>query len=150
MTLSKSTLSAAGRPLWVAAGAVSIGIGAIGATLPILPTTPFVILGAFCFAHGSPRLALALEQHRVFGPIIADWRAHRAIAPRYKVIAHLMMGAALLVSLLAGVSTTVLTVQAICLACASAYILSRPSGGETAQKPDRGAVLARPKRPKGA
>jgi uncharacterized membrane protein YbaN (DUF454 family) len=150
MTLSRSSLSTVGQSLWVAAGTLAIGVGTVGAALPVLPTTPFVILGAFCFARGSPRLALALERHSVFGPMIGDWRAHRIIAPRYKVVAHLMMGAALLMSLLAGVSATVLTIQTICLAFASAYILTRPSGGEPPQEPDRDAVPARPLRPKGA
>ncbi|MEM9973293.1 MAG: YbaN family protein [Pseudomonadota bacterium] len=150
MTRINTPLVTAGRPLWVAAGAVSIGIGAVGALLPVLPTTPFVILGAFCFARGSPRLARALEQHRVFGPMIADWRAHGAIAHRYKAAAHLMMGAALTVSIFMGVSGSILAIQAICLACASAYILSRPSGGDTPQKPGRETVPARPRRPHSA
>lgn len=129
MTLIKSLLRLAGRPFWTVAGVVSVAIGAVGVVLPVLPTTPFVILGAFCFAKGSPRLAHALERNRIFGPMITDWRAYGAIAPRYKLIAHGMMVAALLLSIVAGVSSMVLLVQIICMAGASAYILTRPSDG---------------------
>lgn len=150
MTRIKSSLATASRPLWVAAGLVSVAIGAVGAVLPVLPTTPFVLLGAFCFARGSPRLAQKLEQHHVFGPIIADWRAHGAIAPRYKVIAHVMMGAALSASWLASVSGTVLAIQAICVVCASAYILSRPSGGTPPHEPGSTDAPSKPQRRQGA
>ena len=129
MTLIKSLLRMAGRPIWTVAGVVSVAIGAVGVVLPVLPPTPFVILGAFCFAKGSPQLAHALEQNRIFGPMITDWRAYGAIAPRYKLIAHGMMAAALLLSVFVGVSVKVLLIQIFCMAGASAYILTRPSDG---------------------
>ena len=96
--------------------------------LPILPTTPFVILAAFAFGKSSPRIANAIESHRLFGPIIAEWRAHGAIAPRYKVIALTMMGGVLVLSIAMGVSWMVIAVQAVCVAGAAAFILTRPSG----------------------
>lgn len=114
---------------WCIAGGLALALGGIGVVLPLLPTTPLVLLAAFCFARGSPRLARMLERHRVFGPIIADWRANGAIAPRYKLIAHLMMGGAFGLSLAVGVPWPLLLVQALCLMGASAYILSRPSRG---------------------
>jgi uncharacterized membrane protein YbaN (DUF454 family) len=109
-----------------------------------------MILGAFCFAKGAPRLAQRLEQHGIFGPMIAEWRAHRAIAPRVRVVAHLMMGAALVLSLVAGVSGPVLAVQMTCLLGASAYILSRPSGRPTLSEPGADTAPARSPRPSGA
>ncbi len=118
------------RAIWFAVGAVSLSLGGLGAVLPILPTTPFVILAAFAFAKASPIVASALESHRIFGPIIADWRAQGAIAPRYKTIAHLMMLAGLALSIALEVPPAILVVQMICLAGASLYILSRPSGSE--------------------
>lgn len=124
----KTVLGRFGRSAWAALGALALGIGALGVVLPVLPTTPFVILAAFCFAKGSPRAARALQDHRIFGPILADWRAHGAIALRYKVIALTMMGLAWLASLAAGLSPIVLSLQGICIAGAAAYIISRPSG----------------------
>ncbi|MEM8786866.1 MAG: YbaN family protein [Pseudomonadota bacterium] len=138
------------RLAWTGFGLVALGMGAVGAVLPLLPTTPFVILAAFCLAHGSPPLARLLERHRVFGPIIADWRAHRAIARRHKLIAHLMMAAALVASATAGVLGTTLTLQATCLLFASAYVLSRPGTGKDPQEPDEDCVPARPTRRHGA
>ncbi|MEM8591704.1 MAG: YbaN family protein [Pseudomonadota bacterium] len=116
------------RPFWIVFGALALLLGAIGVVLPVLPTTPFVILAAFAFAKGSPRLARMLEEHRVFGPIIEDWRAHGAIAPRYKLIAMVMMGGALILSFALGVPRWVLGVQVVCIAGAATYILTRPNG----------------------
>ncbi|WP_428926799.1 YbaN family protein [Marinibacterium sp. SX1] len=117
-----------GRVLWFCLGALSLALGAIGALLPVLPTTPFVILSAFAFGKSSPRVEAWLTGHRTFGPMIADWRAHGAIAPRHKRLACAMMAAAFLLSLALGVPTRVLAIQAICLAGAATYVLTRPSG----------------------
>ncbi len=124
------------RAVWFAIGAVSLAPGAIGAVIPVLSTTPFVILGAFAFTKAWPPAAEALENHPVFRPIIADWRASGAIAPRYKFAARLMMLLALSLSIVARLPLGLLAVQAACMACASIYILSRPNGGETNGEPD--------------
>ena len=124
------------RPLWVVGGFVALAIGALGAVLPILPTTPLVLLAAFCFARSSPRFARMLEEHVVFGPIIADWRQNGAIATRYKVTALVMMGAALGLSVWAGFSGRVIAIQAVCIVGAATYILSRPSKGPGPGKAD--------------
>lgn len=129
MTKTARSLLFLKRQFWIAMGALSLALGAIGAVLPLLPTTPLVILAAFCFAKGSPRIAAALERHRFFGPVIREWRAHGAIAPRYKVMALVMMAAALLLSLLMGLSAWLIVIQLLCLIAAATYILTRPSGG---------------------
>lgn len=72
------------RHLYLIAGFVSIGLGAIGAFLPLLPTVPFMILAAFCFARSSPRLETKLLDHPVFGPHIRRWRDRGAISRRGK------------------------------------------------------------------
>ena len=75
------------RLLYLIAGFVSLGLGAIGAFLPLLPTVPFVILAAFCFARSSPRLEAKLLDHPHFGHHIRDWRDQRAISRKGKVAA---------------------------------------------------------------
>lgn len=84
------------RLAWTALGFAALAVGSVGTLLPLLPTPPFVILAAFAFGKGSPRLRARLEAHRVFGPAIRDWKARGAIAPRHKVTTGLVMGLALL------------------------------------------------------
>ncbi len=72
------------RHLYLGAGWLSLGLGAIGAVLPLLPTVPFMILAAFCFARSSPRLEAKLLDHPQLGPHIRRWRAHGAISRRGK------------------------------------------------------------------
>ncbi|ADJ28761.1 YbaN family protein [Nitrosococcus watsonii] len=64
-----------------------IGIAFIGAILPLLPTTPFLLLAAGCFAKSSPRFHQMLLENALFGPIIKNWHEHRAISLRTKIIA---------------------------------------------------------------
>ena len=59
--------------------------------LPLLPTTPFVLLAAFCFSRGSDRVEAWLLAHPRFGAMVADWRARRAIPMRAKQLAWVMM-----------------------------------------------------------
>jgi len=117
------------RPVWATLGALSLALGGLGLVLRLLPTTPFVILAAFAFLKGLPRFAHALHEHRLFGPIIAEWRANGAIAPRYEALALAMMGAALATTVAFGMSATVLMIQAACIAGAATFILSRPDRG---------------------
>lgn len=116
------------RLIWTGFGIVALFLGLIGVILPVLPTTPFVLLAAFAFSKGSPRLRHWLVTHRTFGPIIADWEANGAIARPYKIMACSLMALAFAASVYAGFSTTILIIQAICLTGAATYVLTRPSG----------------------
>ncbi|MBW4707389.1 YbaN family protein [Roseobacter sp. YSTF-M11] len=118
------------RPIWFGIGIAALIAGAIGAVLPILPTSPFVILAAFAFGKSSPRLKSWLEQNSVFGPMIAEWQQYGAIAPRYKAMALVMMAAALGLSVALDVRGTILIVQAVCMTLAAGFILTRPGGPE--------------------
>ncbi len=69
------------------AGFVCVGLAALGVFLPLLPTTPFLLVAAACFARSSPRFYRALLGNRVFGPLIRDWREHRAVPLRAKLMA---------------------------------------------------------------
>lgn len=86
------------RALLVVTGLVALALGLIGIVLPGLPTTPFVLLAAACFARASPRLHHWLTQHRYLGPMVRDWEANRSLPLRVKWIAISMMGTMVLLS----------------------------------------------------
>ena len=115
------------RHLWTLAGLIAMGLGLVGAVLPLLPTVPFMILAAFCFARGSQRFHDWLTGHPQFGPAIRDWRAHGAISRRGKSAAGIGIAAAFVLSLVLGVPGWVLGVQAGVLACVALFIFTRPS-----------------------
>ncbi|MEG3181768.1 YbaN family protein [Sphingomonas sp. LT1P40] len=68
------------RYLYLTAGFVSLGLAAIGALLPVMPTTVFVILAAYCFTRSSPTMERRLLEHPQFGPHIVRWRERGAIS----------------------------------------------------------------------
>jgi uncharacterized protein len=76
--------------LWTA-GSISLALGIIGVVLPGLPTTPFVLLAAACYAKASPRLHGWLLNHRFMGPMIRDWETHRSLTRRTKTMAQVSM-----------------------------------------------------------
>jgi uncharacterized membrane protein YbaN (DUF454 family) len=116
------------RLAWNTIGGLALAFGLVGVVLPVLPTTPFVILAAFAFSNGSPRLRHWLVSHSVFGPLIAEWEAHGAIPRPVKRLACTVMVAAFAASIFAGFSLPVLIVQALCLTGAAPYVLTRPDG----------------------
>ncbi len=119
-------MSSSRHLLWTLAGLVSLGLGLLGIPLPFLPTTPFILLAAFCFSKGSPRLRRWLTEHKRFGPAIAAWEANGAIPRKAKVMAGTLMLASLGISIFLGFSIVVVALQALCLACAAAYVMTRP------------------------
>lgn len=116
------------RLMWNTAGFASFGLGAVGAVLPLLPTVPFMLLAAFCFARGSERFHDWLINHPTFGPAIGDWRAHGAISRKGKFWAVVAISGALAMSLLIGVRPMVLGLQAAVMSCVLLFILTRPDG----------------------
>lgn len=75
----------------VVAGWLSLALGIIGLFLPLLPTTPFLLLSAACFSRGSERCERWLLNHPQLGPAIHNWRAYRALSIRAKQMATLTM-----------------------------------------------------------
>ena len=73
-----------GRSLWLAGGLTSVALGSIGVIVPLLPTVPFMILAAFCFAKSSPALERRLIEHPQFGPHIRVWREKGAVSRKGK------------------------------------------------------------------
>jgi len=120
-------LSRLRRAGYLAAGFVLFGLGIVGAFLPVMPTTIFIILAAFCFGRSSPALEAWLLDHPRFGVPLRAWREEGAIPTRAKVfaVAGMALGYGLfLVSAHPG-RGAMLAVAAVMLAGA-AYVLSRP------------------------
>lgn len=65
--------------LWVTGGWAAVGLAVIGAILPLLPTTPFLLLASFCFYRGSPRIHSWLHRSAWFGPTLDDWQHYQGV-----------------------------------------------------------------------
>jgi hypothetical protein len=116
------------RTLWLLLGLAATGLAVAGAVLPLLPTTPFLLVAAYAFARSSPRLHRWLTEHKQFGPLIDNWNRYGAINTKAKTSAVLVMIATLAGGWYWGLSETILILQAIVMAGAATFILSRPSG----------------------
>ena len=112
---------------WRVLGGLSLMLAAIGVVLPLLPTTPLVILAAFCFAKSAPRLHAWLLANKTFGPMIREWQDKGAIAPRHKAMAVGMMAAAFAAALAFGAPLAALVVQVLCMGGAAVFVLTRPN-----------------------
>ena len=75
------------RFLWVGLGCLFVGLGAIGAVVPGMPTTVFLVLAAACFIRSSQRLYDWLISNKTFGPYLKDYREGKGIPLRAKVLA---------------------------------------------------------------
>lgn len=124
------------RAVWRTLGLSFVGLGFIGAVLPLVPTTIFLILAAGCFARSSPRLEAWLLAHPRFGPTLRAWREDGAIGPRAKIMA--CSGIALGYALFWWGARPGLAIDLIvgtAMAGCAAFILTRPSPRQPPQKP---------------
>jgi uncharacterized membrane protein YbaN (DUF454 family) len=87
------------RVALVVAGTGFVGLGVLGAFLPVLPTTPFMLLAAACYARASTRFYNGLLNNRLFGPTVREWRRHRSIPYRTKCTAIALMAITLTASI---------------------------------------------------
>lgn len=122
----KTIIEKLGKSGWYIVGVMSLILGFIGAFLPLLPTTVFVIFAAFCFGKSSPKMQAWLENNKIFGPMILDWRKNGAIALRYKIIAIAMMAVIFTFSLLSNLPIWIVLTQAGLMLTGALYILTRP------------------------
>jgi uncharacterized membrane protein YbaN (DUF454 family) len=116
------------RIIFLCLGWLFVALGVIGAFLPVLPTTPFLLLAVACFARSSPRLESWLMNHKTLGPPLKRWRKNGAISRRSKITAISLMAASYAAfwfgshpsALLAGGVAILMIAPAI-------FMLSRPS-----------------------
>lgn len=86
--------------LLIIAGSLSLALAMIGLILPVLPTTPFLILTAFCFLRSSKQMHNWLINHKVFGSYIHNYVTYRAVEKKTKVIALVFLWISLILSIL--------------------------------------------------
>lgn len=116
------------RILYFALGWVFFGLGLLGAALPVLPTTPFMLLAAWAFSNSSHRFERWLLQHRWFGPGIQRWRAHRVVPAKVKRVSYATMLVTFTLSAASGrVSWWALLAQAALMGYGAWFLWRLPS-----------------------
>lgn len=108
-------------------GVAAVALAAIGAVLPLMPTTVFLLVALWAFARGSPEWADRLRADPRFGPYIRDWETRGAIPRRAKAMAIAMMAASWALLLVLGQGVIVLGAVAGVLVAVAGFILTRPS-----------------------
>ena len=91
MSTSPQMQSKAKKILLKITGLAFVGLAIVGVILPILPTTPFLLVAAACFAKSSPHMQKKLLANKIFGPLINEWQQHRCIPRKAKRVALLTM-----------------------------------------------------------
>ena len=116
------------RRMYFFLGWFFFGVGAVGVAVPVLPTTPFMLLALWSFSKSSQRFHDWLYTHKVFGPALRQWRAYRVIPRKVRVIAVVTMASSLIY--LVGFTHTPVWVKGLIgliMLYGAWFILSKPS-----------------------
>lgn len=120
---------AATRALFTAAGCLWVGLAVVGAAVPLMPSTVFLIAAAWCFARGNARLYRRLRRHPLYAPV-RDWQAGRGLSAAAKVAAVGSITLSFSLSLVFVVESPLLKVLLAGLALGlCAYLLGQPTRG---------------------
>jgi uncharacterized membrane protein YbaN (DUF454 family) len=124
---------------WTLFGVLALVVAGVGVVLPLLPTTPFVLLAAGCFARSSPRMHAWLLRNRTFGPMIAKWEQKKCVSLKVKLTALTMMmvvGGASVYFFVPPGGFTLAALALIAAGCAVVLSLKVCSGDDVAAGPD--------------
>ncbi|WP_174730325.1 DUF454 family protein [Mesobacillus harenae] len=118
-------MSYAVKAVFIIIGTISILLGILGIIVPLLPTTPFLLLGAACYVRGSEKLYLLLIKNKWLGGYIEDFRVRKGISQKNKILSlsvlWVSVGSSLFFVITSGVAAVFLVIIA---AAVSAYLLS--------------------------
>lgn len=112
---------------WCSLAYGCIGLGAAGIVLPLLPTTPFLLLAFWAATKGSPRLAQWLYNHPQFHPYLDAWQSQRAIPGKAKWLALILLSASWLTLFLVGAHPLLLVILWLFFSAVAAFIFTRPT-----------------------
>ena len=116
------------RMIFFTLGWSFFGLGVVGAFLPVLPTTPFMLLTLFMFAKSSERFHYWLYNHRLFGPPLQSWHQHRVISVKAKVLSVSMMSLSLLyVIFYSPIPVWLMIVTGLLMGYGAWFVITKPS-----------------------
>jgi hypothetical protein len=118
------------RWFWLALSWAALGLATAGAFLPLLPTTPFLLIALWSGSRASPRLRFRLYRHPRYGPPIKARQRHGAIPARAKWLACGMMAVSATILWLAGATGALMGAVSMLLTAVTVFVLSRPTAVE--------------------
>lgn len=112
--------------MWWAFAYLALGLGIVGVVVPLMPTTVFILIAAYCAARGSDTLHRKLLEHRIFGPMIKDWQATGAVSRKAKYMAVGSMAVCAVVLFLVTPKWWIAGIGTACMAVVAVWLWSRP------------------------
>lgn len=121
--------------MWWAFAYLALGLGIVGVIVPLMPTTVFILIAAYCAARGSDTLHRKLLEHRVFGPMIRDWQATGAVSRKAKYMAIGSMAVCAVILLLVTPKWWIAAIGIGCMAVVGTWLWLRPEPAATSEAP---------------
>ena len=118
------------RLIYLAIGWVCTSLGIVGAFLPVMPTTPFLIVAVWAFSRSSPRLKSWLYHHPRYGETLQNWFEYGAVSARIKFFAIITMSMSIPIVYVLTDNATIAGIQAAILLIVSVFLISRPTTGQ--------------------
>jgi uncharacterized membrane protein YbaN (DUF454 family) len=125
--MTKARVSTSKRFLYLGLAYLCVGLGIAGVFLPILPTTPFLLVAAWAAPKASPRLDAWLHEHPRFGPMLRAWRDERAVPTRAKWLACSLLLLSWVILLVTASSPWIPVGTALLFIVVAAYVTTRPA-----------------------